>query len=263
MPIETSVPITSVARPPDLAQIVEDQLRELILRGVLRPGTPLRQEDLARRLNVSRTPLKQAIAKLASEGLVSTSPSSRAEVVKIGPSEAVDLFEVRELIDGLVARRLAVMKCSPELLSGLETILERMDEAGKAEDSFAFLRAHHDFHTSLLREIHHYAEPHLIPIVRLTSHAIYIQFHADPALSFDRLAPAAQHRQILATIQSGDPDRAEVMARAHIARAKERWARVARGEEGSRPERGEVRRGGRRASGDRRTKSIEGGRGDR
>jgi DNA-binding GntR family transcriptional regulator len=215
--------ITKVERPHRLDAAVSAQLRELIQDGALRPGQELRQEALARELNVSRTPLKNALRDLANEGLVTFDDNQTARVVSLTADEVVDLMEIRELIDGFVARKLAGHTLSSVFTSKMQEIVDQGERDAKLEDNVRrpYFRSNLEFHSRLLVETGHYEIPRLLPIIQRSSQLPYLQVWA--ALEPRVEESAAEHRGILDAILAGDQDRAEARAREHIRHAAE-WA---------------------------------------
>src|SRR5687767_11129483 len=83
-----------------LVDVAAASLREAILNGQMTPGERLRESDLARRLAISRTPLREALVKLEQEGLIERLPSGTPRVRQLDVDEAIQLYEVREVLDG-------------------------------------------------------------------------------------------------------------------------------------------------------------------
>lgn len=216
--------MTAVERPRRLVTTVTDQLRDLILDGVLRPGEELRQERLARQLDVSRTPLKHALQELANEGLVTFSSGSTAYVISLTAKEASELMEVRELVDGMVARKLAGRSCSAEFESEARRLVDELEKSARPGNRprSRYLHLNQDFHTALLMETGHYEIPRLLPVIRRSSQLPYLQDWAGHEMRIE--VSAAEHRPILEAILAGDEDRAETLAREHVRRAARHWA---------------------------------------
>ena len=121
-------------------------LRDAIVKGELEPGSRLSQDDRARRLGVSRAPVRDALNRLEAEGLVRTTNRKGAAVVaKMTPQELLDIFEVRALVDSYAARK-ACEKMTAEDLLRLERNVEAtaaLSETGHIDD---LVQAHTDFH---------------------------------------------------------------------------------------------------------------------
>lgn len=90
-----------------LAEQVYNRLLESILHGELSSGTELTEVELARRLNVSRTPVREAVRRLAAEGLIVVSRNLRCHVAPFSRQDIIDTYEVRQLLEAEAARRAA------------------------------------------------------------------------------------------------------------------------------------------------------------
>jgi DNA-binding GntR family transcriptional regulator len=110
-------------------ELVVEDLRSRILSGVFAPGSPLRQEALAKELGVSRIPLREAMRLLSSEGLVDVLPHKGAYVSMLSKDEVREFFDLRLRLEPWLFRD-AAMKISNEKLDLAKRIVERMDTAG-------------------------------------------------------------------------------------------------------------------------------------
>lgn len=201
-------------------RLVDDaahSLRDAILSGRLAAGTRLRQEDLATRLAISRTPIREALGRLQQEGLLEILPSQGVRVVALELDEAVQLYDVREMLDGLAARLAARHADAPELRR-LAASLSRMSQCVRRRDPNQWFPAHVAFHDEIFRASGNRRLQALGSVVRLSIR----HFHPLLLKTRHRLADAlAEHRGIYAAIASHDADEAERLARAHIVNAKE------------------------------------------
>lgn len=111
-----------------LRDVVFNTLRQAILKGELAPGERLMEIQLAERLGVSRTPIREAIRKLELEGLVLMIPRKGAEVAKISEKSLRDVLEVRRSLEEL-AIELACQRMTPEAVDELEKKQEEFKEA--------------------------------------------------------------------------------------------------------------------------------------
>ncbi|CUX33817.1 putative HTH-type transcriptional regulator YdfH [Clostridium sp. C105KSO15] len=111
-----------------LRDVVFNTLRQAILKGELAPGERLMEIQLAERLGVSRTPIREAIRKLELEGLVLMIPRKGAEVAKISEKSLRDVLEVRRSLEEL-AIELACQRMTPEAVEELEKKQEEFKEA--------------------------------------------------------------------------------------------------------------------------------------
>ena len=96
---------SSLRRATTTPDLVADTLREEILRGVLAPGQPLRQEELAERFGVSRLPVRDALLRLEAQGLVHVYPNRGAFVISLSAEEVREIYEMRILLEGDLLER--------------------------------------------------------------------------------------------------------------------------------------------------------------
>lgn len=128
-----------------LRDVVFKTLRQAILRGELKPGERLMEIQLANKLGVSRTPIREAIRKLELEGLVLMIPRKGAEVAEIREKGLRDVLEVRKALEELSVQ-LACDRITPEQLGELEEAAERFRKALKSEDVTEIAQADVRFH---------------------------------------------------------------------------------------------------------------------
>ena len=116
-----------------LRDVVFHTLREAILKGDLKPGERLMELQLAAKLGVSRTPIREAIRMLEQEGLAVTMPRKGAEVAKMTLKDMEDVLEIREALDEL-AVRIACEKITEEQLKKLIAVKEEFEANTKSGD---------------------------------------------------------------------------------------------------------------------------------
>ena len=128
-----------------LRDIVFNTLREAILKGDFAPGERLMEKQLAERMGVSRTPIREAIRKLELEGLVIMVPRKGAEVASITDKDIIDVLEVRATLEAL-AVRLACKKMSNLELNELVEVNEEFRIAAAKKDVETIIRKDVEFH---------------------------------------------------------------------------------------------------------------------
>lgn len=138
---------------PTIAQsTLEDQayrvLRRAILDGRYRGGGRLVQDELAGMLGTSRIPVRDALRRLESDGLVEADGRGRYRVRSYGPNEVRETFELRELIEPYAAAR-AIPRLSARDDAELADLTARMVEAAEEADADTYIRANLDFHLAL------------------------------------------------------------------------------------------------------------------
>src|SRR3954468_10213814 len=131
-----------------MAEYALEQLRESIILGELPAGTPLRLDDLARRLGMSISPIREAVRQLESLGLAKHVPHQGARVLEFDIHELQDLFHVRLALESLAVRRAAARFTDAEEAAA-RAHLDRFDAAAAESDVRGTLRAHTDFHMTV------------------------------------------------------------------------------------------------------------------
>jgi DNA-binding GntR family transcriptional regulator len=210
----------SLVTPLRRRRLVDDatqSLREAILDGRLPGGTRLRQVELAERLRISRTPIREALTRLCHEGLIELLPRGGVRVLCWNADEALELYDLREVLDGLAAR-LAAGRADDAVLGRLERALGRMAECVRRHDPNHWFGAHVAFHEEIVRASGNRPLGRMSSVVRLSIR----RFHPLLLKTERRLEDAyGEHRGIFDAIAAHDGEAAERRARAHIANAKE------------------------------------------
>jgi GntR family transcriptional regulator of vanillate catabolism len=200
---------------------IVERLTALIMEGKLEPGTVIRQEKIASRLGVSRTPLREALRQLEQEGLVVFLPNGAAKVARYDQTATMEMWQLREVVDGLAARVGAERGLSPAAETALAGLVDRLEQAHAAGDLLPYLELNRRFHTTLLEASDHRPLQQFASLVRITSRAIYTRQRDI------RSGSAGEHRRILDAVRERRPEDAEAAARAHIRNAADFWLRSA------------------------------------
>jgi DNA-binding GntR family transcriptional regulator len=195
-----------------------DVIRERIYEGGFPPGAPIRQERLAAELNVSRTPLREALRMLEREGLVEVAPGRGLRVVSPDVDALLAAYELREAIDGLAAR-LAATRRPPE--GGFASALCDQAAALDPWDEAAYSAADVAFHQAVLAASRNEYVLAQLPIVAMTSQVFTPFGLVDRSRAADAVA---EHEAVVAAIEAGDAQGAERLAKAHVRRTIESLA---------------------------------------
>jgi DNA-binding GntR family transcriptional regulator len=134
------------------SELAYARVRELVLTGELAPGTVLNQAILARQIGISTTPLREALRRLAQQGLVELGAHRDARVAPLDATEARDLVELRQDLDPLAAGLAAQRRTAADLAEMTDS-LARL-ESLPTDPSPAQLTGHHRFHAALYRASH-------------------------------------------------------------------------------------------------------------
>ena len=131
-----------------MAEAALERLREAIILGELTPGTPLRLEDLAERLGMSSSPIREAVRQLEALGLAEHVPHHGAKVMALDVEELRELFSIRLALEGMAVRRAATLFEERDAESA-RGHLSAYDEARRRGDIRVAVRAHGAFHFAL------------------------------------------------------------------------------------------------------------------
>jgi len=203
----------SGAGPAELStEVVHDRLRNAILRGELDPTVPLSQVQLAARLGVSRTPLREALRMLQREGLIYSEPNRRVRVAELSVADLEQLYAARVLIEAL-AVRLTVPRFGPQDLAALKDSLASMTEL-KGHDLDLWEAAHKRFHGLLRRHAGDRIGRLADDLADHTERYRRVYMAEPRAWS----AAAAEHTAIVSSCESGSAADASVQLARHLAR---------------------------------------------
>jgi DNA-binding GntR family transcriptional regulator len=202
-------------------------LRELILDGDLRPGTRLGEVELAERLGVSRTPVREALSRLAAEGLVEIAPNRGARVATWSVAELEGVFDLRASLEPQLTG-FAVARATPEDVAELEELAQRMVDVGTPgsdQDLDALVPLNRAFHDRLVALAEHPALAAALAAAIKTP-IVVRNFHTYDEASLRR--SLAHHAEIVAAVRAGDPAWAQAVMTAHISNARAVMVRAAR-----------------------------------
>ena len=209
----TSKPASRRTARASSADYVTEQIRAGIKSGRFLPGHRLIEAALAEDFSVSRGPVREALGRLAAEELLRIEHNRGAIVRRLSRSEVVDLFRVREVVEGLAARQAAERIADLRVQKQIRGLVEEISGLRRKSDLAAY-RAHNErFHAALV-ELSNNKE--LSKLIRRLQIAIYyIQFRRQ--LDTGLIAQSLDdHEAICSAITRGETDNAERAMRAHI-----------------------------------------------
>jgi DNA-binding GntR family transcriptional regulator len=197
---------------------VYDAIRAMIAAGEFRAGEPLRELRLAQRTGVSRTPVREALRRLAAEGIVELRPNKGAQLVEISKEDTAAIFDVRCLLEPYAAAR-AATRATEEHLAELEVLLDSMDRvvsSGRDRlDELAPLN--NQFHSAILAAADARLAAEALAVV-MRGPLVQRTFHL---YSDEQLIRSQQHhREILAALRAKNAVWAESVMRSHIEAAR-------------------------------------------
>jgi phosphonate utilization transcriptional regulator len=216
-------PTIALLRSASLASAAQQEIERLILGGELAPGAKLTEAALSERLGVSRGPIREAFRRLEEAGLLRQEKNRGVCVRDIALDEAAEIFDLRAAMDELAGRRLA-QTISTEQARALRGIVERMEQAARADDVDAYHLLNLEFHD---RVVEFAGNRKMSSMYRRLVKELALARRRN--LSEEQALPhsAAEHRQILKAITSGDPEAAGRALFEHAEASKLRMLRSA------------------------------------
>jgi DNA-binding GntR family transcriptional regulator len=203
-----------------LADRVFARLQDDIVLGALKPGSKLGETELATRYGVSRGPLREAIRRLESRKLLERIPHVGTRVASLQASDLIEIYRVREALEGMAAR-LAAENTSGAEVAGLWDLLALHEQQQDLQEDTAYFQREGDldFHYRIIQGSHNRT------LIDLLIGEIYYRvrrFRYQFSMTANRPQKAlAEHRRIVEAIEARDGEMAELLMRRHISRARE------------------------------------------
>lgn len=195
-----------------LRDVVFNTLRQAILRGELKPGTRLMEIQLANKLGVSRTPIREAIRKLELEGLVLMTPRKGAEVAEITEKNMLDVLEVRKALEEL-ATKLACDRITAGQLEELKMAEQVFEKALDTADITKIAEADVLFHDVIFAATDNPRLVNLLNNLREQMYRYRIEYLKNPKY-YSKLMN--EHKQLIEAIENGKKDSACETIEKHI-----------------------------------------------
>jgi DNA-binding GntR family transcriptional regulator len=195
-----------------LWQRVHEHLRDDIISGRRPPGSELHELALAGSLGVSRGPIREALGRLATEGLVTIRPRRGAVVRALSSAEFIEAYQVREALE-MMAVRLAVPKLTADDIAAMERLIEEMASRAEAGDVQGFFDANTEFHQRFFEVADNRMLAELYRQLRgqIDRHRFRsLELRGDLRRSID------EHRAMLWAARTGDVERAVRLTSDHI-----------------------------------------------
>ncbi len=195
-----------------LRDVVFHTLREAILKGDLRPGERLMELQLASKLGVSRTPIREAIRMLEQEGLAVTIPRKGAEVAKMTEKDMEDVLQIREALDEL-AVQVACDKMTAQQLKELTLAMKNFENAIQAGKLKKIIEYDVEFHDIIYRATDN---PKLVTLLNNIREQIYryrVEYLKGKE-NYPRLV--REHEEIVTALKQKNKERVADAMRSHI-----------------------------------------------
>lgn len=193
-----------------MQEIIYDKLKERIISGVYQPGMRLIASDLAAEFNISRMPVREALTRLGSTGLVELVPYKGAIVNELTVEDYVEIFSIRSVLEGLAAR-LACPNLTEEDLAQMRAANEEIHNM-IAEDDVEFQQVNRTFHATIWER----TKSDRLKTLLSDLYSEASQYRQMVVIHSERLEEIhSEHQQLLDALEQGDALLAEQIIREH------------------------------------------------
>lgn len=189
-------------------------LRDAIQSGRYRPGERVREDEIAKSLGVSRTPVREALHRLSERGLLELASGRGLVVVELNKQQMVELYAMREMLEGAAAG-LAAQHASTAEIDTMNRLLEELRSAGENSETVAYLNRL--LHQTIYDAAHN---RYLLQTLNELRDAMALLRNTTFAVSGRPAAADIEHQAIVLAIQKRSPEHAEQAARFHIREAQ-------------------------------------------
>jgi phosphonate utilization transcriptional regulator len=211
-------PTIALLQSSSLTTVVQQEIERAILQGEYAPGSKLIEATLALQMGVSRGPVREAFRMLEEAGLVRNEKNRGVFVRDIPIGEAIEIFDLRAVMDELVGRKLAT-RITPAELKEIKGLVDAMEKSVKADDARNYHLLNLKFHDRLVEMA---GNGKLTAIYRKLIKELSLFRRLNLADGWLLPISATEHRHIIKAIASGDPDAAGRAMFDHVMDSKER-----------------------------------------
>jgi DNA-binding GntR family transcriptional regulator len=201
-----------------VADLAYERIRSLVLGGELAPGTRLGQVELAERLGISRTPVREALRRLGGEGLVEGYSNRGFRVADLGLDAVLRRLEVRAILEPGIAALAAGRRTERDL----EAMQEAIDAEMRARDGLEAHDASRRFHVALARASGNDEFVRVIESLWLVEVGRRLLFRRSTEPDWQR-EDVSEHREVLAAVSEGHAAEAERLMAGHVRGAVHHW----------------------------------------
>ena len=213
--IKTEFPNLKKKSNTSLREFVQYWLKDAIRKKHYPPGSRIRESDIATRLNVSRTPVREAFGRLQADGLLIINPWRGAQVAELDRKQVVELYAMRRALEGTAAM-LAAQHASKAEVDLLFDLLNKNEI--KKDDALKQADINRKFHQALYGAAHN---RYLLKTLNALSDSLSLLKSTTYEITGRAAAAQSQHFDIASAIKKQDPSAAELAARRHIESAEQ------------------------------------------
>ena len=195
-----------------------DIIKNMIILREIEPGKKINEEHIAKEIQVSRTPIREALCRLENEGIVTIIPRRGAFVSDLTETTVREILLIREVLEGLVVR-LAVENMDAKALEKLRKAIEKVSGIPEEDrDLINYTRSEVDFHSILLSASNNQMLKNMMDMVNAHLQIIRLRTVVIPERAQKTVK---EHQQIFDAIEKGDADSAEDLMRKHVRSVRE------------------------------------------
>lgn len=195
-----------------LHQEISSLLRDMIIHGDIKEGEKLKEDELCKKLRISKTPLREAIRVLTAEGLVTHIPNKGSFVTKPTFEEIKEMFDVMCVLEGVCARE-AAKKVTPKELRTLEALHSRLEEQYQRRDQQKYIKFNNQYHSFVQEVAGNRVLNSILNGLRQKILIYRFQSLNHPERFEESIK---EHRDLLEAFRKKDPDRAESVMKNHL-----------------------------------------------
>lgn len=194
-------------------------IQDAIVRGELRPGDKMSEAELATRYGVSRGPLREALRRLEGRKLITRIPHVGVRVAALSPAEIIQIYQVREALEGM-ACRLAAERMSDEEIQGLRDLLAQHEQQTDLQEGRAYFQSEgdFDFHYRIVKGSQN--EVLMQMLVGELYHRVRLYRYQSSVTEGRPKRALSEHLRIIEAIEARDGEVAEILMRRHISAAR-------------------------------------------
>jgi DNA-binding GntR family transcriptional regulator len=211
----------SDVRDMSLAKLVRDDTLAQILSGVLVPGQRINEPDVAKRLQVSRVPVREALRELESSGLVVSRKHSGVFVRQLDATEIRDLYQMRSLLDGFAGRCVAQLPLPKRKVLSLllSAATSAMQQALSEQDVQAYYAENLRFHWAIIQAV---GNQQLLETYRGIVQKLHLSRLENLSQSVAMQVSIAEHTEIVEAVRQADTQQCEALMSKHVSDAYQR-----------------------------------------
>jgi DNA-binding GntR family transcriptional regulator len=177
-------------------------IKQMIVRNELSAGSNHLESELAERLNMSRTPVREALLVLEEQGLLEVQPRKGARILPLAAEDMSEIYQILTELEGLAAELAASRNHDPKEFAPARSAIREMDEALAKDDREAWAEADTRFHGELIRLSGNSRIAHVVGMFNSqVARARLLTLHLRPS----PIKSNEDHRLVLSAIESGDP----------------------------------------------------------